>query len=283
MQTRLKSLPFLAGRTAALVFALLALAAGRAHAVSVSPTAVFIDSRSPTGTLTLYNGGNRPEEIEVYFAFGYPTSDSAGVLRTSLADTAATGEPSIIQYMRVFPRRMTLAPGQRQTLRVLVQAPPTLADGEYWGRVVVRAKGGQPPIESVQGDVRAQLDVQTVVATAVLFRKGPVRTGVAVTNARAHATPHGVQVDCDVARQGNAVYLGRVIAEVLAPGGQVVGRVEDALAVYRGLHVRYLVPLSPGAPRAGLTVRYTFDTERPELPAVGPLKAPPVTGTTPVA
>jgi P pilus assembly chaperone PapD len=272
-----------AGRSLGLALALVAGLAGRAAAVSVSPTAVFIDSRSPTGTLTLYNGGSRPEEIEVSFAFGYPESDSTGALHTVLRDTAAEGEPSIIQYMRVFPRRMTLAPGQRQTLRLLVQAPAALADGEYWGRVVVRARGGQPPIEQVQGDVRAQLDVQTVVATAVLYRKGAVRSGIAVRSAKAQAAAQGVQVEFDVERQGNAVFLGRVLAELVAANGQVVGQVEDAVAVYRGLHVKYTIPLPAGAARTGYTVRYTFDTERPDLPSVGPIKAPAVTGTAPVA
>jgi P pilus assembly chaperone PapD len=267
---------------ALLLLALLAGGAARARAVTVSPTALFIDSRSPNGTLTLFNPGTRPEEIEVSFAFGYPVTDAEGKMRTVLSDTAAPGEPSIVPFIRAFPRRLTLEPGQRQTLRVLVQAPATMADGEYWGRVVVRARGGQPPIEQTQGAVHVQLNVETAVATAVLYRKGPVQTGLELGGAAARLTPQGVQADIDVRRSGNAVYLGHVKAEVVAADGRVVGQMEDAMAVYRGLHLRYTVPLVPGAPRTGLTLRYTFDTDRPDLPATGPLKASPTAGTAPV-
>lgn len=263
----------------ALVFALLPL--GRAWAVTVSPTALFIDSRSPTGTLTLYNSGTRPEELEVTFAFGYPVSDAAGTVNVVLVDTAAAGEPSVVPWLRAFPRRLVLQPGQRQTLRVMVQAPPTLAAGEYWGRVVVHSRGGQTPVEQTQGEVRMQLEVETAIATAVLFRKGEVATGMAVRGATASLGAEGVAFSVDMERQGTAAFLGRVHAEVLS-GGRVVAEIEDAVAVYRTLRRSYILPLPAGTRTEGLSVRYVVDTDRPDLPS-GALRAAPVTGTTPVS
>lgn len=252
--------------------------ATRAAAVTVSPSALFIDSRSQTGTLTLYNGGTLPEEIEVSFAFGYPVSDVNGTVNVALRDTAPAGEPSIVPWLRAFPRRMVLQPGQRQVLRVLVQPPATLAPGEYWGRILVRSRGGQPPIEQTSGDVRVQLNVETVIATALLFRKGPVATGLAVKSARAEVVRDTVQATFDMERQGSAAYLGRVRAQLVGPDGRVASEVEDAIAVYRSLRRRFTFPLPRGA-RAGYRIRYTFDTERPDLPANGPVRAPAVTGT----
>jgi P pilus assembly chaperone PapD len=265
-------------RIALLLALLLAGFATRAAAVTVSPSALFIDSRSRTGTLTLYNGGTLPEEVEVSFAFGYPVSDSAGTINVELRDTASAGEPSIVPWLRAFPRRLVLQPGQRQVLRVLVQPPADLAEGEYWGRVLVRARGGQPPIEQTNGDVRVQLNVETVIATALMFRKGAVETGIAVQDARAEATPEGVQLTVDVARQGTAAYLGRIRAQLVAPDGRVQGEVEDAVAVYRTLRRRFVFPAPAGGLRPGYTVRYTFDTERPDLPSAGPVRAAPVAG-----
>ena len=269
-------------RAAALALVCALLPMGRAWAVTVSPTALFIDSRSPTGTLTLYNNGDRPEELEVKFAFGYPVSDAAGTVNVVLVDTAATGEPSAVPWLRAFPRRLVLQPGQRQTLRVLVQAPPTLANGEYWGRVVVHSRGGQAPVEQAQGGVRMQLEVETAIATAVLFRKGEVATGMAVSGAGASLAEGGVDFSLDLQRQGGAAFLGRVRVEVLAPGGRVVAETEDAVAVYRTLRRRYILPLPAGTRTEGLSVRYLVDTERPDLPS-GALQAAPVTGTIPVA
>ncbi|CAA9295811.1 MAG: hypothetical protein AVDCRST_MAG68-270 [uncultured Gemmatimonadetes bacterium] len=260
----------------------LALALGLAEpagAVTVSPTALFIDARSPSATLTLYNGGTIAEELEVSFAFGYPVTDSAGRVMVELRDTAAAGEPSLLPYLRAFPRRLTLQPGQRQTVRVMVQPPASLAPGEYWGRVMVRARGGQPPIEQTQGNVRMQLSVETVVATAVLFRKGAVDTGVRLAGATAERVADGVQMTFDVERTGGAVWLGRIAAQLVGPDGRVVGETGDQVALYRSMRLRFTVALPPGAPRTGYTVRYTLDNERPDLPTPGQLTAPPVTGT----
>ncbi|MDB4949790.1 MAG: hypothetical protein JWM27_2439 [Gemmatimonadetes bacterium] len=262
-----------------LAAALLAAGAARAHAVTVSPTAVFIDARSPTATLTLYNNGTTPEEVEISFGFGYPSSNDQGVLQVQIADTAAAGEPSIAAYLRAFPRRLQLQPGQRQTLRVLVQAPAGLGNGEYWGRVLVRSRGGQPPIESTQGQVHVALNVETVVATAVLYRKGPVTTGAAVRAASATFVGDSVRFTVDLDRQGNAVYLGRVQARVKDAGGRVVAQAEDALALYRSLRRRFVIAVPAGGARTGWTVEYTVDTERPDLPPEGPLKTAPVTGS----
>lgn len=266
-----------------LLAALLALApAGRAWAVAVSPSALFLDTRSPAGTLTLYNGGSLPEELEISFAFGYPTTGDDGAVRVEMVDTAPAGEPSIVPFMRAFPRRLVLQPGQRQTLRVMVQPPADLAPGEHWGRVLVRSRGGQAPIEQTEGGVRMQIAVETVIATAVLFRKGDVTTGIAVSGVQAAPAPGGVSVSMDLARQNAGAFLGRIVAEVLDAQGRVVGQAEEPVSVYRVLRRRFTIPVQGAAPGAGFSLRWRVDTDRPDLPPPGPLQAPPVTGTIPV-
>lgn len=257
--------------------------AGRAWAVAVSPSALFLDASSPAGTLTLYNGGSLPEELEISFAFGYPTSDAAGNVTVQMVDTAPAGEPSIVPWMRAFPRRLVLQPGQRQTLRVMVQPPAELGAGEHWGRVLIRSRGGQPPIEQQEGGVRMQINVETVIATAVLFRKGEVTTGIAVSGATAAPAEGGVRAVLDLARQGNAAFLGRVVTELVAPDGRVAAQREDPVSVYRALRHAVTLPLPAGVTSAaGYTVRYRADTDRPDLPP-GFITAGAVTGTIPVS
>jgi hypothetical protein len=268
-------------RTAALLAALCAGLVTTAHAVTVSPTALFLDSRNPGGTLTLYNGGTLPEEVEISFSFGYPVTDANGNVTVQFRDTAAAGEPSLVPWLRAFPRRLQLAPGQQQTIRVMASPPAELAGGEYWGRVMVRARGGQPPIEQTTGNVRVALDVETEVATAVLFRKGEVTTGATVRSATARPLAGRVDVLLDLERTGNAAFLGRVQARVVGPDGRVLGQVEDAVALYRQLRWRLSIPAPAAGFPAGSTVQYTVDTERPDLPR-GALAAAPVTGSVPL-
>jgi len=265
--------------TALAVVACVALAAGTARAVTVSPTALYITSRNPSALLTLINTGSRPEEIELSIAFGYPVSDTAGVLRVDIVDSAPTGEPSLTSYLRIFPRRLVLQPGQRQVVRVMVAMPAGAANGEYWGRVLVKSRGGEPPIEQSQGNVRMQLALETTLATAVFFQKGDVKTGISIPAAEARRMGDSVQFTLDLKRENNAAFLGRIRAELVNASGATVAEVEDVAAVYRSVRRRFMLrtgsPLPPGA----YTVRYLVDTERPDLPSQGPIKAEAVRGT----
>jgi hypothetical protein len=249
---------------------LLGALALRAAAVSVSPVAVYIDDRTRTGTLTLFNPGSRAEEIEISFGFGYPQSDSAGNVSVPIVESAPEGEPSALAWLRAFPRRLVLEPGQRQVVRLVVQPPAGLADGEYWGRVLVRSRGGQPPIEQNQGGVRMQIDVETVVVVALNYRNGAVSTGLIVQDASAERTDSLVVATIDVGRTGNAAFIGRLNAEVLDANGRVVGTAEEVLAVYHQIRRRLQATVSPQAV-APLRVRFTIDTERDDLPPGAPL------------
>jgi len=264
---------------AMMVIGLLALSTSAAHAVTVSPTAVYITARNPSALLTLINTGSRPEEIELSIAFGYPVSDSTGVLRVDIVDTPAAGEPSLTSYLRVFPRRLVLQPGQRQVVRVMVAMPAGAADGEYWGRVLVKSRGGEPPIEQNQGNVHMQLSLETTFATAVFFHKGEVKTGIAVPSTAARRMGDSVQFTIDLKRDGNSAFLGRIRAELVDAKGSTVAEVEDVVAVYRSLRRRFVLRTGKPLPAGAYTVRYLVDTERPDLPPQGPIKAAPVTGS----
>ncbi|HEX6599311.1 MAG TPA: hypothetical protein VF034_08325 [Gemmatimonadaceae bacterium] len=256
----------------------LALLAPAARAVTVSPTALYLSARNPSALLTLINTSSRAEEIEIAFGFGYPTSDSSGTLAVVITDSAATGEPSAANWLRAFPRRLVLQPGQRQVVRVTVVAPAGLADGEYWGRVLVKSRGGEPPIEQTQGQVHMQLSLETTFATAVFFQKGTMHTGIAATTS-AHRERDGVQFTVDLHREGNAVFLGRVRAELYDSADHRLAEAEDVVAVYRDLRRRFVLRSGSPLPDGPLEVRYVVDTERPDLPSVGPVRTEPTNGT----
>jgi P pilus assembly chaperone PapD len=265
--------------TAMAVVGLLAITASTAHAVTVSPTAVYITSRNPSALLTLINTGSRPEEIELSIGFGYPISDSTGVLRVDIVDSAASGEPSLTSFLRVFPRRLVLQPGQRQVVRVMVAMTAGAADGEYWGRVLVKSRGGEPPIEQNQGNVRMQLSLETTFATAVFYHKGEVKTGIEVPSASARRMGDSVQFTLDLTRDGNSAFLGRIRAELVDASGTTVADVEDVVAVYRSLRRRFVLRTGAHLPSGAYAVRYVVDTERPDLPPQGPTKAAAVRGS----
>lgn len=259
-----------------IVVALSAGMAALARAVSVSPMSVFMDHSTRSGTLTLYNPNPLPEEIEISFAFGYPQSDSAGGVTVPLSEHAPAGEPAATGWLRAFPRRLVLEPGQQQVVRILAQPPADLPDGEYWSRVLISSTGGRPPVEQqVQPDVRVAISMRTIMVAALNYRKGSQTTGLRVDSVEAVRVDGSARLTIDLARQGTAAYLGRVTVEWLAADGSVLLEEEDVVSVYRTLRRRFTYPDSESVTH----VRYTFETRRPELGQTNIVGAPTATAT----
>ena len=251
-----------------------------AQGVVVAPHAVFIDHATRAGSVTLYNPGEDPVEVTVGFAFGYPTSDSAGNVTVELSDSTPPGEPGATAWLQAFPRRVTVGQQQRQTIRLLATPPANLPDGEYWARIVVGAKGGKVPVVGVPDSaaitVGLTLEIRTVIS--VVYRKGALTTGVTLGPVRAAYANDSVAVRVPMTRTGTAAYLGTARATVTNSAGAVVGEEERAVAVYHSLDPRLSVPVG-ALPPGTYTARVSVTTDRADLPGKEALPAPAVTGS----
>ncbi|HQR17017.1 MAG TPA: hypothetical protein PK948_01530 [Gemmatimonadales bacterium] len=248
-----------------------------AQGVIVAPTAVFIDHSTRSGSITLYNPGERPVEVTVSFGFGYPTTDSAGAITVEVADSAPAGQPAATAWLQAFPRRVTVGQQERQTIRILGSPPAGLPDGEYWARLIVGAKGGQVPVAGVPDSgaisVGLTLEVRTVIA--VVYRKGALTTGVTLAPMTASYAQDTVSVRLPMTRTGTAAYIGTARLRVVDARGATKAEDERALGVYYTLDPRVDIPVGPLAP-GSYKVYVTISPDRADLPPKVPLPAAPV-------
>ncbi len=265
-------------RTTRMLAALLALtpAAALAQGVIVAPHAVFIDHATRSGSITLYNPGEDPVEVTVSFGFGYPTTDSAGSMSVEVSDSAPAGQPAATAWLQAFPRRVTIGQQERQTIRILASPPAGLADGEYWARLIVSAKGGKVPVAGTPDSgaitVGLTLEVRTVIA--VVYRKGALSTGVALAAPVATYANDTVAVRIPMTRTGTAAYVGTARVRVVDAKGALKGEDERALGVYYTLDPRVDIPVGPLAPGTYKVV-VTLSTDRGDLPPKAVLPALP--------
>jgi hypothetical protein len=261
----------------------LAPAVAWGQGVVVAPHAVFMDHRTRSGSVLLYNPNTDPAEVTIDLFYGYPVTDSLGqiVLHTPAAPGA--GDPDAAAWIQAFPRRLTVAPLERQTVRLLARPPAGLADGEYWARLVITAKGGVLPVVGVTDtaiQVGLTLEVRTIIG--VNYRKGAVQTGVRVSNLRAEPAGDTVAVWARLERTGNAAFIGSVRGELVDSAGAVRGEFTWPLGVYRVLEPRFALPvngvLGPGAYRLRVAVVSRRDDLAPEVL----LQAPAVRDSIPV-
>lgn len=259
--------------------ALLGLGAAsvQAQGVMVAPHAVYIDHRVRSGSVLLYNPGTDPVEVTISTLFGYPTTDSTGAIVLRTVENPDSTVPSALAWIQAFPRRLTVAPLERQTVRLLARPPAGLPDGEYWVRLMIAAKAGQIPIVGVSDTTAIQvgltLEVRTIIGIA--YRKGPVRTGVALSNVRAQLVGDTLVTWSRLVRQGNAAFVGTVHGTVVDSTGATRAAFASPLGVYFTMEPRIASTIGK-LPRGRYWLRYEVVAEREDLDPAVVLPAPAV-------
>lgn len=248
----------------------------RAQGVLVAPHTIFIDHRARSGSISLYNPGNDPVEIELKIFFAYVVSDSAGQFELRSVETPDSTMPSAAGWLQTFPRIVTLAGRETQTVRLLARPPANLPDGEYWARLMVSARNQPPaataPTDSTGVSVGLDLEVRTVLP--MLYRKGTVSTGVRVDSLTlTRVQGDSLELRAHLTRTGNAAYIGQVRAAVVDSAGTVVASNKSPIAVYYEMTPR--IRMACGAlPPGRYRLRFELATERDDLTAPSLLQSP---------
>ena len=264
-----------------LVLALLTCWPLVSEAVLVSPHAVFIDARSRTGQVFLINTGTTAEECVIDLKFGYPDTDSSGNIFVHLFDSTTAEQPSAASWIRAFPRRVVVQPGERQVIRLLAQPPADLAQGEYWTRLIVTAKGATMGVAGADSSVRAGINLIVSTIISVTYRNGQLQTGVGLNSYTAGVEGDSLVLHFGLERQGNAAYLGTGWVRVKDISGRVIHQWDTPMAVYYRINRRMAFPLD-SVPPGQYTVDFDLTTERDDIPQTVVLPANPIHQTSQV-
>jgi hypothetical protein len=247
--------------------------------VLVAPHAVVIDHRTRSGSLSLYNPGDDATEVTLSTFYGYPVTDAKGDFELKTIERPDPAMPSAAGWIEAFPKRMLLGPKERQTVRLLARPPARLADGEYWARVVVAAKGGTVPVSGVDSatgiTVGLNLEVRTVLP--LQYRKGAVATSVRLGGLSAAVEGDSLAVRMRLERMGTAAFIGTVRAALADSAGKTVTTVSSPVAVYYDMEPRLTASLPGGRlPSGRYLLRLEVAAEREDLAPETLLPAPPV-------
>jgi P pilus assembly chaperone PapD len=238
------------------------LCAGQVLAgILVAPTVVVLTDKNRTARLDINNPGSTPQEVTVGFAWGLPESDSVGNVRVILQDSNITDTKSAIEWIKAFPRQMVIPPNGTQVIRFVATPPKGLADGEYWGRVVVRSKEGQKeiPTATTDGGITTKLNMIMQTAIMIKYRTGSLSSEVEVTGTTAQKTDSTVCVTIDLASKGNVSYVGVMTCRLLDASKKEISRAQTDLAVYRELRRRVELPLKGSTGHCTVEVSVTTD------------------------
>ena len=213
--------------------------------VLVAPTVVFLSENSRTGRITIQNPTNLPKDVTVGFSFGLPSSDSLGDVYLTLQDSNVTDPRSALGWVKAFPRKVVIPANGSQVVRIVAYPPPSLADGEYWARIVVAAQEGETtiPASDQAGSISTRLNMVTQTAIVLKYRTGALLSDLELRGASVKTTASQVWVTVDLDNRGNVSYVGVLNCRLLDSNNSEISSNQIDLAVYRSLKRRIALPI----------------------------------------
>jgi P pilus assembly chaperone PapD len=236
--------------------------------VLIAPQSIFVDAGSRTAAFTVANPSRDRVEVMVSTLYGIPATDSAGQMYLQTFAPVPANQPSAANWIEAYPRQFVLDPGSRRVVRLLVNPPSGTPDGEYWSRVVVASRGAAQAVlvsgapEAV--NVALALEVRSVIP--LLFRKGRVETSVTMGELTATVQPDSLETRVELARGGNAAWIGTLRATLADQTGEIRSSAELPLGVYYQLRPRLRLPLI-GLPPGRYLLKAEATGRRTDLPA----------------
>jgi P pilus assembly chaperone PapD len=239
----------------------------------VTPTRVVFEGASRSQTLTLFNVGADSATYDISLV-EYRMNLNGTFSVISVPDS---GQLFSEQYIRFYPRTITLAPKEAQNVRIQYKPSAAMTDGEFRSHLYFRSV---PRKKSVTDDANADTTALSIrmaavygVSIPVIARKGDLTAAVemkqlAVTPGTDSAKTPVLSLLLD--RTGAMSTYGDITVTWLPEqGAPMVVAVAKGVAVYTPNRNRtFSVPLrfdrSKGAPRGRLRVDYINRTDLKE-------------------
>ena len=211
--------------------------------IIISPYILYTDTKNKFGTFLVQNESDQPYEIDISFIFGYPVTDSVGNATMKYIEKPDTSIASATEWIRAFPRKFIINPGERQKVRMTVTPPADISAGTYWSRIVTSATAQSASIDTLREGVRAEIKFVLNQITTFLYRVNPTTTGIKINDFYSEIDSGNVNIYATLVRTGNSPFFGDAIVTVTDSSSEVVGEVELSISDYFELVKKFQFPL----------------------------------------
>ena len=247
----------------------------------IMPRRLVFEENRRIHEITLANTGQDTATYSISFLQYHMTDDGNFETITE----PLPGQMFADQYLRFFPRAVTLAPGESQIIRMQFRRRPGMAEGEYRSHIFFRAVPEERPLgeeEPVQDPTEISIRLIPVFGITIpaIIRKGNVWATVAISNLNiVKESINGPQLKLTFNREGNKSVFGDLTVDHISPDGSStnIGFV-SGIAIYTPNLIRnFTMPLvlSEGVDLSSgkLIIRFSSASDlQPEIFAEAELK-----------
>ena len=226
-------------------FLLINFNAYAAAQLMVTPTRVVFEGNERTKQINLINNGADTGRFKVSFVRKYMTPE--GSIKNIEED-----EPGLYsdEMVRFSPRLVTLAPGQSQTVRLMLRKKSGTADGEYRSHMLFQSlpDAAATDVKNLTSNDSEGLAIQLIpvvgITIPVIVRQGELSADVSLSGfeiKQANTVKAQSTLALQINREGNKSTYGDIRVYFTPEGGApiVIGRL-NGIAVYTSVNTRSL-------------------------------------------
>ncbi|MDQ6757244.1 MAG: fimbria/pilus periplasmic chaperone [Bacteroidota bacterium] len=236
----------------------------------VTPKRVVFDGLKRSEELNLANTGN--DSATYIISFIQIRMKNDGSVETITEPDSAQNFAD--KYLRIFPRRVTLAPNEAQTVKVQATKTNELEPGEYRSHLYFRAVPNEKPLGEKEQTKDSSISVKLIpifgISLPVIVRQGESTAKLHLSNVLFNIENDSTPLlKLTFNRIGNMSVYGDVTVNYISPNGKItkVGSVKG-LAVYtpntiRDFHLVLDKKSGINYHTGKLQVVYTDDSPKP--------------------
>lgn len=248
----------------------------------ISPKRVVFEGTRQKEELSLVNIGKDTATYSISFVQYNMKEDGS----FTLIEKPDSGQMFADPYLRIFPRKVTLAPGEPQVISLQYRRKTDMPAGEYRSHLYFRAEKNYNPL-GIKDSVKdtTLLSVQLVpvfgISIPIIIHSGEVNVAAVLNDLKLETQQDTIQfLKLIINRTGNISIYGNLTVEYVPMQGKadVVGVVKG-VGVYTNINKRYVsikLNKTPGTTLTNgkLKVRYTSpeDAKKYEVYAEGELE-----------
>lgn len=220
-----------------LVSALLVCPAASRADLTIMPLRVVFNDRDRTFDMTLANSSDKTNTYRVEWSFNRMREDGG----YDKLESPLNPEFDFVKNVVFSPRQVTIAPGNRQSVRLSVRRPAELPEGEYRAHLTFRrlADTDRSTRKPDQG-VALKIGVNMGFSVPVIVRVGAYDAQATISDIQ--LLPPAVagqnnRISLNLNRTGKHSITGRVIVFWTPPGGQ-----EEQIGILNNINVFTEIP-----------------------------------------
>ncbi len=207
----------------------------------IFPKRIVFEGRNKVEQIVLSNTGDDSATYNISF-LQYRMTEMGDF---ELITEPDSGQRFATPFLRVFPRRVDLAPRESQTVKVQVINADKLEEGEYRSHLYFRAEKSNTPLgqESEVEDsntLTVKLEAVYGISIATIIRKGESNTVASISDMNYTQDEEGNNfLDFSIYREGNMSTYGDITINYISSDGKEVEVAKTrGVAVYTPGHVR---------------------------------------------